>query len=153
MQIIFYQLIYIFILAVFAALFQVCVFIYSFYSPICLHSKSVPAIIGYCRLHHLVSELLGLSVIYVDMAGPGCGKQPIGHPVDPNPCGFDVEQLKRQIEFLTQRVAELEASRSFEEGEGSDGDFENPFHGRAPHRQPPVRDDRRWQMNIKLEIP
>lgn len=40
-----------------------------------------------------------------------------------------------------------------EEDEGLDNDSENPFYGHAPHRQPPVWDDRRWEMNIKLEIP
>jgi hypothetical protein len=40
-----------------------------------------------------------------------------------------------------------------EEHEGLDSDSENPFYGHAPRRQPPVQDDGRWEMNIKLEIP
>jgi hypothetical protein len=40
-----------------------------------------------------------------------------------------------------------------EEDEGLENDSENPFYGHTLHRQPPVRDDGRWEMNIKLEIP
>jgi hypothetical protein len=39
------------------------------------------------------------------MAGRGRDRQPAGQPVYPNPGASDVEQLKRHIEFLTQRVA------------------------------------------------
>lgn len=65
------------------------------------------------------------------MAGQGRGRQPAGWPDDPNPGASDVEQLNRQIEFLTQTVAELEASRSVEEDEGLDSDCAKPFYGRA----------------------
>jgi hypothetical protein len=45
------------------------------------------------------------SVFSVAMAGRGRDRQPAGQPVYPNPGASDVEQLKRHIEFLTQRVA------------------------------------------------
>ncbi|KAL6211413.1 hypothetical protein ACLB2K_016639 [Fragaria x ananassa] len=77
------------------------------------------------------------------MAGRGCSRQPTS----------EIEQLRRQVEFLTQRLTELEASRSAEESDDSDGSSENPFHGHAPCQEPPIRDDQRWETNFKLEIP
>ncbi|KAL6129593.1 hypothetical protein ACLB2K_072943 [Fragaria x ananassa] len=52
----------------------------------------------------------------------------------------EIEQLRRQVEFLTQRLTELEASRSADGSDDSDGSSENPLHGRTLRQEPPIRD-------------
>ncbi|GJZ49193.1 hypothetical protein Tco_0603383 [Tanacetum coccineum] len=63
-----------------------------------------------------------------------------------------VNELRRQVEILTQRLAQLEPSQEEEEFE-SDNAFQNPFHMHVHQREPPMRNDHRWEASIKVEIP
>ncbi|GKB41722.1 putative CCCH-type zinc finger family protein [Tanacetum coccineum] len=64
----------------------------------------------------------------------------------------EVNELRRQVEILTQRLAQLEPSQEEEEFESDDA-FQNPFHRHVRQREPPMRNDRRWEASIKVEIP
>ncbi|GJU47499.1 hypothetical protein Tco_1204765, partial [Tanacetum coccineum] len=63
-----------------------------------------------------------------------------------------VNELRRQVEILTQRLAQLEPSQEEEESESDDA-FQNPFHRHVRQHEPPMRNDRRWEARIKVEIP
>ncbi|GJZ72901.1 hypothetical protein Tco_0637047, partial [Tanacetum coccineum] len=63
-----------------------------------------------------------------------------------------VNELRRQVEILTQCLAQLEPSQEEEEFE-SDNAFQNPFHMHVHQREPPMRNDHRWEASIKVEIP
>lgn len=70
-----------------------------------------------------------------------------------------IEDLRRQIEALAQRIAQREnASQDGDKSEGADyqheEEFENPFHRNAPRRPAPISfDDRRWDAGFTVEIP
>lgn len=63
----------------------------------------------------------------------------------------EVNELRRQVEILTQHLALLETSQ--EEEEFGSEDFENPFHRSVHNVEPPGRDEPRWEANSKVEIP
>nr|GEV25961.1 hypothetical protein [Tanacetum cinerariifolium] len=63
----------------------------------------------------------------------------------------DVNELRRQVKILTQRLSQLEPSREEEEFESDDA-LQNPFHRHGRHHEPPMRNDRRWEASIKVEI-
>ncbi|GJR66146.1 DNA gyrase subunit B, chloroplastic/mitochondrial [Tanacetum coccineum] len=64
----------------------------------------------------------------------------------------EVNELRRQVEILTQRLAQLEPSQEEEEFESDDA-FQNPFHRHVHQHEPPMRNDRSWEASIKVEIP
>nr|GEX11574.1 putative reverse transcriptase domain-containing protein [Tanacetum cinerariifolium] len=64
----------------------------------------------------------------------------------------EVNKLRRQVEILTQRLSQLEPSQEEEEFESDDA-FQNPFHRHDRHHEPPMRNGRRWEVSIKVEIP
>ncbi|GJU36152.1 hypothetical protein Tco_1184506 [Tanacetum coccineum] len=64
----------------------------------------------------------------------------------------EVNELRRQVKILTQRLAQLEPSQEEEEFESDDA-FQNPFHRHVCQREPPIRNDRRWEASIKVEAP
>nr|GEU95538.1 transposon Ty3-I Gag-Pol polyprotein isoform X1 [Tanacetum cinerariifolium] len=63
----------------------------------------------------------------------------------------EVNELRRQVEILTQRLAQLEPSHEEEDFESDDA-FQNPFHRHVHQREPVMRNDRRWEASIKVEI-
>ncbi|XP_077246136.1 uncharacterized protein LOC143886018 [Tasmannia lanceolata] len=64
------------------------------------------------------------------------------------------DQLRRQVEDLTQRIMLLEARIQEDDASGSEGVFENPLHDRVPHRGSQSQYDyRRWEMGFKIEMP
>ncbi|GJU68884.1 putative CCCH-type zinc finger family protein [Tanacetum coccineum] len=64
----------------------------------------------------------------------------------------EVNELRRQVEILTQHLVQLEPSQEEEEFE-SDDPFQNPFHRHVCQREPPMHNDHRWEASIKVEIP
>nr|GEU30846.1 hypothetical protein [Tanacetum cinerariifolium] len=62
----------------------------------------------------------------------------------------EVNELRRQVEILTQRFGQLEPSQEEEEFESDDA-FQNPFHRHVRQREPPMRNDRRWARTLKAE--
>ncbi|GJW97342.1 ribonuclease H-like domain-containing protein [Tanacetum coccineum] len=52
-----------------------------------------------------------------------------------------------QLEFMFSSVLEME-----EEEFESDDAFQNPFHRHVRQHEPPMRNDRRWEASIKVEI-
>lgn len=65
----------------------------------------------------------------------------------------EVNELRRQVEILTQRLAQLESSNHDDEESESEGTFNNPFHNRNPRHEAPVRENQRWDGHFKIEIP
>nr|GEX99744.1 hypothetical protein [Tanacetum cinerariifolium] len=63
----------------------------------------------------------------------------------------EVNELRRQVEILTQRLAQLEPSHKEEDFESDDA-FQNPFHRHVHQREPVMRNDRRWEASIKVKI-
>nr|GEZ89910.1 hypothetical protein [Tanacetum cinerariifolium] len=63
----------------------------------------------------------------------------------------EVNELRRQVEILSQRLSQLEPSQDEEEFESDDA-FQNPFHRHDRHHEPPMRNGRRWEASIKVEI-
>ncbi|GKB21570.1 hypothetical protein Tco_0855493, partial [Tanacetum coccineum] len=52
----------------------------------------------------------------------------------------EVNELRRQVEILTQRLAQLEPSQEEEEFESDDA-YQNPFHRHVCQCEPPMRND------------
>ncbi|GKD62468.1 hypothetical protein Tco_1299977, partial [Tanacetum coccineum] len=52
---------------------------------------------------------------------------------------------------MEEKECQLKPSK--EEEVDSDDIFRNPFHRHVRHRDPPMRNDRRWEAGIKVEIP
>lgn len=80
------------------------------------------------------------------------GHQPAGHNQSPLNAA-DVEQLRWQVEFLTQLLAQLEIPAPVEEDEESDTEFIYPFHHHVPRLQRMVSNNQRSDLNIKIYIP
>ncbi|GJX67027.1 hypothetical protein Tco_0302754 [Tanacetum coccineum] len=62
----------------------------------------------------------------------------------------EVNELRRQVEILTERLTQLEHPYKKEEFELNDA-FENLFHRHGRHHEQPMH--RRWEASIKVEIP
>ncbi|XP_017255857.2 transposon Ty3-I Gag-Pol polyprotein isoform X1 [Daucus carota subsp. sativus] len=66
----------------------------------------------------------------------------------------EVNELRRQVEILTQRLAQLESANHDDHEEFETGStFNNPFHNQSPRQEAPVRENRRWDGHFKIEIP
>ncbi|GJY56205.1 putative CCCH-type zinc finger family protein [Tanacetum coccineum] len=66
---------------------------------------------------------------------------------------IDYEVVKEMKEVIrTQRLAQLEPSQEEEEFESDDA-FQNPFYRLVRQREPPMRNDRKWEASIKVELP
>ncbi|KAF8407410.1 hypothetical protein HHK36_006541 [Tetracentron sinense] len=64
----------------------------------------------------------------------------------------EISALRRQVEALTQRLAQMENPVHDDGDDEPEDEFENPFHDCAPRREPYERDNQRWELGSKVEI-
>ncbi|XXG68653.1 hypothetical protein AAC387_Pa06g1692 [Persea americana] len=77
---------------------------------------------------------------------------------EPNPKDIEIQNLRQQVERLTQRLGHLERPNHCEDyNDDTDAEeFINPFHSRSSvkrQRHMERHEDTDWGLNIKLEIP
>nr|GEX77372.1 hypothetical protein [Tanacetum cinerariifolium] len=75
--------------------------------------------------------------------------QPSGAPTNAHDPREKVNELRRQVEILTERLTQLEPHHEEEEFE-LDDTFENTFHRHVRNQEPPMHG--RWEVSIKVEI-
>nr|GEW93036.1 hypothetical protein [Tanacetum cinerariifolium] len=75
--------------------------------------------------------------------------QPSGAPTNAHDPREEVNELRRQVVILTERLTQLEPHHEEEEFE-LDDTFENPFHRHVRNQEPPMHG--RWEASIKVKI-